>query len=57
MASALVYLDDVDIFWWSSESHQDHLMTLLGLLSGASVSLKQKKYLFENLIDYLGNII
>lgn len=42
---ALVYLENVDIFFRSLEENMDHLRTVLRLMSSARVSLKLKKML------------
>lgn len=55
---ALVYLDDVIMFWRSVEDHLDHLRTVLELLPRAEVSSKLKTcFFFEDRIDYLGHVI
>lgn len=43
---ALLYLDDVVIFWRSVEEHGDELQTTPRIVSRALVSLKQKNYFF-----------
>lgn len=51
----LIYLDEVIIFWRSVEEHLNKLRTVLRLQVRSSVSLKLKRFSFENRINYLGH--
>lgn len=55
---AILYLKDIIIFWRSVEKYLDHVLTVLGLLLRAGVSLKLKKcFFFNDRIDYLIHVM
>lgn len=56
--TALVYLDDIVIFFRTLEEHITHVRQVLSLLQNAGVTLKVKKCRFiTNTIGYLGHVI
>lgn len=55
---ALVYLDNVVIFFRSPEGHLQHVESVLQILKMAGITLKLKKFFFFlDAVDYLGHVI